>query len=178
MIISIASGKGGTGKTTIAVNLALALENVQLLDCDVEEPNVHIFLKPKIDKTESVTVPVPEIDRTKCNFCEVCADVCAFRAMNVFKPMSGAWEVLFLPELCHNCGACALFCPQKAITEKQRSLGIVETGFSGKVEYACGKLNIGEPKAPPLIKRLKERINRSKTVILDCPPGTSCPMMT
>lgn len=178
MIISIASGKGGTGKTTIAVNLALALENVQLLDCDVEEPNAHIFLKPQIEKTEQVTVPVPEIDRTKCNFCEACADVCVFRAINVFKPMSGSWDVLVLPELCHNCGACNLFCPQKAITEKQRSLGIIESGHSGSIEYACAKLDIGEPKSPPLIKRLKKRINHDKTVILDCPPGTSCPMMT
>jgi len=178
MIISIASGKGGTGKTTVAVNLALALENVQLLDCDVEEPNAHIFLKPEIEKTEAVTVPVPEIDRGKCDYCGACADVCAYRAMNVFKPMSGAWDVLLLPALCHNCGACALLCPRKAITEKQKGIGIIETGHSGTIEYACGKLDIGEPKSPPLIKQLKKKINRDKTVILDCPPGTSCPMMT
>ena len=177
MIISIASGKGGTGKTTVAVNLALALGEVQLLDCDVEEPNAHIFLKPQISATESVTVPVPDIDRRKCDFCGACAEVCAFRAMNVFKPASGAWDVLFLPELCHNCGACVRFCPQGALAEKQREIGKIERGWSGAVEYACGRLNIGEPKSPPLIKRLKKLINSSKTVIVDCPPGTSCPMM-
>jgi len=178
MIISIASGKGGTGKTTIAVNLALALDNVQLLDCDVEEPNAHIFLNPEIAKTEPVTVPVPEINRNKCDYCGVCADVCVFRAMNVFKPLSGAWDVLLLPALCHNCGACSLLCPQRAITETQKRIGIIESGQSGNIEYVCGKLDIGEPKSPPLIKQLKKKINRAKTVILDCPPGTSCPMMT
>ncbi|NLO90766.1 MAG: P-loop NTPase [Elusimicrobia bacterium] len=178
MIVSIASGKGGTGKTTIAVNLALALENAQIVDCDVEEPNAHIFLKPGISSAEDLTVRVPRIDRAKCDFCEACAEACAFRAMNVFKPLSGGWDVLFLPELCHSCGACALACPKGAISETRKKIGVIETGRAGNLDYACGRLNIGEPKAPPLIKALKKKINRSKTVILDCPPGTSCPMMT
>lgn len=178
MIISIASGKGGTGKTTVSVNLALALDNTQLIDCDVEEPNAHIFLKPEITATETVTVPVPAIDLSKCSYCGTCAEVCVYRAINIFTSISSGNEVLLLPHLCHNCGACSILCPQQAITEQQKSIGTIETGRAGCVDYASGKLDIGEPKSPPLIKQLKKKINREKTVILDCPPGTSCPMMT
>jgi len=174
MKIAIASGKGGTGKTTIAVNLALALDNVQLLDCDVEEPNAHIFLKPELTSVEEVTVPLPFIDRSKCTFCGRCAEVCEFRALNVFPGK----DILLLPTLCHNCGACAMFCPNSAISEICQKIGVIESGTSGALDYACGKLDICEPKAPPLIKQLKKKIDRNKTVILDCPPGTSCPMMT
>ncbi len=177
MIISIASGKGGTGKTTVAVNIALSLKNVQLIDCDVEEPNDAIFLKPQIEKTESVSLPLPEVDLNKCDYCGICADVCAFKAINVFKPISKEGNVLFLPHLCHNCGACAMYCPKKAISEKQKQIGIIEIGRSGSIEYVCGKLDIGEIKSPQLIREVKKKINKNKTVILDCPPGTSCPMM-
>ena len=122
MIISVASGKGGTGKTTIAVNLALALakdkgKNVQFLDCDVEEPNAHLFLKPVITSSESVKIPVPKIDDEKCNYCGKCAEVCVFNAIAVTKN-----KVLVFPGLCHGCGACTLFCPEKAISEQGRRL--------------------------------------------------------
>ncbi|GAH09993.1 unnamed protein product [marine sediment metagenome] len=124
MIISVASGKGGTGKTTIAVNLALALaedkeKNVQFLDCDVEEPNAHLFLKPVITSSDSVEIPVPKIDDKKCNYCGKCAEVCVFNAIAVAKN-----KVLVFPGLCHGCGACTLFCPEKAISEVGNEIGI------------------------------------------------------
>jgi len=175
MIISVASGKGGTGKTTVAVNLALAMGKVQLLDCDVEEPNSAIFLKPEIKSTESVSLPVPVVDRSKCVYCGKCAEVCAYGALSIFK--AGAGEVLFLPHLCHNCGACSFICPEKAVSEKDYEIGKIESGSSGQIEYYCGRLNIGEIKSPSLIKILKRKIKPELDAVLDCPPGTSCPMM-
>jgi len=132
MIISVASGKGGTGKTTVAVNLALFLarENsakVQLLDCDVEEPNAHLFLKPNLESSWPVSIPVPRIDKSKCTYCGKCAEVCAFNALAVLKD-----QVLVFDQLCHGCGGCALLCPEKAITEKDREMGVLEAGQSGR----------------------------------------------
>lgn len=183
MIISIASGKGGTGKTTVAVSLALALvekdPSVTLLDCDVEEPNSHIFVKPDIKERKPATVLVPEIDETKCNYCGKCSEVCAYNAIAVMKPKSvGKGHVLVFHNLCHSCGACALLCPQKAITEKKREIGVIESGVSGKIRFGHGKLNIGEAMAPPLIKMVKDLTDKSGTVIIDAPPGTSCSVVT
>jgi MinD superfamily P-loop ATPase len=189
MIISIASGKGGTGKTTIAANLALALakdkgKKVQFLDCDVEEPNAHLFLKPVITNSESVEILVPKIDDKKCNYCGKCAEVCAFNAIAVTKN-----KVLVFPELCHGCGACALFCPEKAIIEEGNEVGILEEGKAGPINFTHGCLNIGEPMAPPIIRKIKEKIkkdyndNRDKNItnnhitLIDAPPGTSCPVI-
>jgi len=189
MIISIASGKGGTGKTTIAVNLALTLandkeKNVKFLDCDVEEPNAHLFLKPVITSSESVEIPVPEIDDNQCNYCGKCAKVCVFNAIAVTKN-----KVLVFPGLCHGCGACALFCPKKAITEKGREIGILEEGKTGCISFTGGRLNIGEPMAPPIIRKMKKRIigdnikgkhneiSNDHITIIDAPPGTSCPVI-
>lgn len=189
MIISVASGKGGTGKTTIAVNLALALakdkgKNVQFLDCDVEEPNAHLFLKPVITSSESVEIPVPKIDDKKCNYCGKCAEVCVFNAIAVTKN-----KVLVFPGLCHGCGACTLFCPEKAISEQGREIGILEEGKAGSISFIDGRLNIGEPMAPPIIRKIKKRINKDgikeknnditnhHLTLIDAPPGTSCPVI-
>jgi len=174
MLISVASGKGGTGKTTVATSLALAIKNsrVQLLDCDVEEPNAHLFLKPQIDTTETVNVSIPVVDESKCTHCGRCAEVCRFNAIAVLQK-----QVMLFQNLCHGCGACMLACPENAISEGEREIGVIEAGSSNGVEFAHGKLNIGEAMSPPLIRVLKKRINGTGETILDVPPGTSCPVV-
>ena len=173
MIISVASGKGGTGKTLVATSLALALgKNVQLLDCDVEEPNAHIFIKPIIEISEPASIPVPQVDKSKCTFCGKCKEVCAFHAIAVL-----AEHVLVFPELCHGCGACSYLCPEDAISETDRRIGVVERGKSGDIDFIHGRLNVGEAMAPPLIRAVKKHIDRKRTVIIDVPPGTSCPVV-
>jgi MinD superfamily P-loop ATPase len=175
MIISIASGKGGTGKTLVATNLALSVfrqGNVQLLDCDVEEPNAHIFLKPVLSRCEQVCIPVPSIDENKCTYCGKCSDVCAFRAIAVLKS-----RVLVFPELCHGCGACTYLCPEGAISEEHRETGVVEIGSLDGIGFIHGKLIIGEAMAGPLIREVKKYIELGKTNIIDVPPGTSCPVV-
>jgi MinD superfamily P-loop ATPase len=174
MIISIASGKGGTGKTTLAVNLALSLPkgSVQLIDCDVEEPNSHLFLSPSIHQVSSVGIPVPRIDESKCNYCGKCAQVCEYHAIAVILK-----NVLVFDELCHGCGACSYLCPEKAIFEVEREIGIVQGGSSNGIHFVNGVLNIGEPMASPLIRRVKEKIEKDKIVILDAPPGAACPVI-
>lgn len=179
MIIAVASGKGGTGKTTIAVNLAASLKNVQLLDCDVEEPNAHIFLRPTIEKTDKVYIPVPEINEAKCTYCGKCKEVCAYNAIAVVPPTQDRkGSILVFDNLCHGCGACSFFCPHQAITERDKEIGIVEKGYSGAIEFVHGKLNVGEAMAPPVIRDVKRYIDPAKTVIVDAPPGTSCPVVT
>jgi MinD superfamily P-loop ATPase len=172
MIISVASGKGGTGKTTIATSLALSLEEVRFADCDVEEPNAHIFLKPEIKERIAAGIPVPEVDLSKCTFCGKCAEVCEFNAIVVIKK-----KVLFFPELCHGCGGCSYICPEKAINEVDRTIGVIEKGVSGQIEFIHGILNVGEPMAPPLIREVKSHINGSTNAIIDASPGTSCPVV-
>ncbi len=175
MIISIASGKGGTGKTTIAVNLARAAEeqdNLQFIDADVEEPNAHLFLKPVIDNKEAATIPVPQIDEDKCNYCGTCAQICAFNALAV-TPQA----VLTFYELCHGCGGCAYLCPEKAIQEVPREIGFTEKGTAGNISFVHGRLNTGEAMSPPLIEAAKEKAESDKMVLIDAPPGTSCPVV-
>ncbi len=179
MIISIASGKGGTGKTTVAVNLALSLKNIQLVDCDVEEPNVHIFLKPRIGGEKKATIPVPEVDEAKCTYCGKCREVCAYHAIAVLPGSDGKkGSVLVFSYLCHGCGACSLLCPQGAIKEVDKEIGVIEIGVKSDMQFIHGRLNIGEAMSPPLIRQVKEYINATRTVIIDAPPGTSCPVIT
>ncbi len=174
MIISIASGKGGTGKTTIAVNLTLSLPQgtVQIIDCDVEEPNSHLFLTPTIKQVSSVGIPVPRIDESRCTYCGKCAKVCEYHAIAVILK-----NVLVFDELCHGCGACSYLCPEKAIIEVEREIGVVQEGSSNGIFFVNGVLNVGEPMASPLIRRVKERIQKDKIVVLDAPPGTACPVI-
>ena len=175
MIISIASGKGGTGKTLVATSLALALADkhrVQILDCDVEEPNDHIFLKPDIDNQESATIPVPIIDESKCTHCGLCSQVCVYNALAVLKTM-----VMTFHELCHGCGACSYLCPEKAIREESREIGKIDSGHAGVIKFVHGVLNIGEAMAPPVIRQVKQHINGDGISIIDASPGTSCPVV-
>jgi MinD superfamily P-loop ATPase len=177
MRIAFASGKGGTGKTTIAVNLAHFLassqQQVQYLDCDVEEPNGHIFLKPDIYSKTPAKVMVPVVDQDKCNSCGECSDKCQFNAI-VTLPNN----VLIFPELCHGCGLCVKICPTKAISEGEREIGYIEKGksFHG-IDFVHGILNVGEPMAGPLIQEVKKQYEQHRVQIIDAPPGTACPVV-
>jgi MinD superfamily P-loop ATPase len=175
MIITVASGKGGTGKTLVSTSLALSLKDdydVTLADCDVEEPNDSIFLKPQITGSEFVNIRVPVIAEEKCTFCGKCAKVCAFNAIAVLGN-----HVLTFPQLCHGCGACSYLCPEKAITEELRHIGVVEWGNAGGIKFVQGILTVGEAMAPPVIRRVKECAGKNGIVIRDAPPGTSCPVV-
>jgi len=175
MIISVASGKGGTGKTLVATSLALSLQDrhrVQFLDCDVEEPNAHVFLKPVITSSEAVCIPVPNVDEKRCTHCGKCAEVCAYHAVAVFSQY-----VMVFPNLCHGCGACSYLCPENAISEEGREIGMVEQGHSDGVEFIQGRLNVGEAMPTPVIRKVKDYVNQDGIVIIDISPGTSCPVV-
>ncbi|MGQ9688590.1 MAG: ATP-binding protein [Desulfobaccales bacterium] len=174
MIITIASGKGGTGKTTVATNLAAALdEPVQLLDCDVEEPNAHLFIQPHLERSQEVQVEVPDIDFASCNFCGKCQEICQFNAIAVLPA-----TVLTFMELCHSCGGCFLVCPEGAVKSQTRPIGVVETGTRGHIRFIHGRLRVGEAMAPPLIRRVKQEAHPDGLTIIDAPPGTSCPVVS
>ena len=173
MIITIASGKGGTGKTTLATNLAAALdEPVQLLDCDVEEPNAHLFLNPDIEQSFEVQVEVPEIDLDKCTYCGKCQEICQFNAIGILPDTA-----LTFPELCHSCGGCFLICPEDAVLSRHRSVGVLEIGTRNHIRFIHGRLRVGEAMAVPLIKRVKAEAHPDGLTIIDAPPGTSCPVV-
>jgi len=173
MIISVASGKGGTGKTTVATNMAFSLgTDAQILDCDVEEPNAHLFLNPEIEKQETAFTPVPKIDESKCTYCKKCAEICRFRAIVVM-----AKAILVFPELCHSCGGCSEVCPENAITETGRELGVTEKGSANHTDFVHGRLRVGEAMSPPLIRKVRSYADTDKTNIIDAPPGTSCPVI-
>ncbi|MFO8010099.1 MAG: ATP-binding protein [Dehalococcoidia bacterium] len=175
MIISVASGKGGTGKTLVATSLALSLSGsyrVKLLDCDVEEPNDHIFMRPEFVESEVAVIPVPVIDENACTHCGLCADVCAYNALAVLKT-----TVMTFHELCHGCGACGYLCPEKAITEEPRAIGKIEKGRASGIEFAQGVLNVGEAMAPPVIRQVKKCVGGEDITIIDASPGTSCPVI-
>ena len=176
MIVAIASGKGGTGKTTVATNLARVASaggaRVHLCDCDVEEPNCHIFVKPVIDRHETVSLSVPKISQLKCSACGQCAEICAFGAIVCIKN-----QVLTFPELCHGCTACRTVCPQDAITEGRREIGCLESGRATGCKFSQGRLRIGEAMPVPIVREIKKLLDREKLSIVDAPPGTSCPMV-
>lgn len=167
MQISILSGKGGTGKTTVAVNLA-AVTGWRYVDCDVEEPNGFIFLKPEISARDDVAIPVPDINKEKCILCKKCVDICQFNALGMAKD-----QVLFFDKLCHGCGACMLVCPEHAISEKDRNIGMIEEGIGQGISCIQGVLNLSEPMSGPIIRKIKKRITQGISLI-DCAPGSSC----
>ncbi len=168
MKISVASGKGGTGKTTIALNLALSLENVQLLDCDVEEPDCHLFLDFDLEEIEKVKEFQPEINTEKCNLCGECANKCFYNAIVV--PPSGP---MIFPDLCHSCELCNLVCPENAVIEKEKMIGKVEKG-QGVLDFYQGVLATGEVLVTPLIEAVKRNADENRPMIIDVPPGTAC----
>ena len=176
MIVAIGSGKGGTGKTIIATSIAIVLGRhhipVQLIDCDVEEPNASLFLNPTIHSRQPVKVMVPKIDEERCTLCGQCADFCRFNAIAVLPD-----KVLTFPEMCHSCTGCLKICPTEAIKSSYREIGIIELGTAGEVQFAHGRLNVGEARAIPIIQELQSFINPTRMVILDAPPGTSCPFV-
>jgi len=170
MRISVASGKGGTGKTTVAVNLALSINDAMLIDCDVEGPNSHIFFKGPMMKVKDVCIPSPKFDFDKCTLCGKCAEFCQYNAIAVVGE-----KILFFEELCHGCGGCKILCPEDAITEVDHQIGIIEKGGKKELTLYHGLLNIGEPFGVPIIRALKQFADDAKTTIFDSPPGTACP---
>ncbi len=174
MIISVASGKGGTGKTTVATNLAASLgKGVCLLDCDVEEPNAHLFLAPNVTEADEILTFVPRIDEEKCTGCGKCSAICRFRALTVVRG-----KVLVFPELCHSCGGCVAVCEEDAVLEEWRVLGTLESGQAGDIKFVHGRLRIGEAMSPPLIKAVRKKgFTADGITIIDAPPGTSCPVI-
>ncbi|MBN1302141.1 MAG: ATP-binding protein [Melioribacteraceae bacterium] len=173
MVITVASGKGGTGKTTVAASMADVLNDCVYMDGDVEEPNGHILLNPEIKLTEKVFKTLPSIDFGKCDFCGKCIEVCEFNALINLKS-----EIILFEEMCHSCGACIYFCPQKAISEVPKEIGVLRYGTAkDNITFFDGILRIGEPSAVPLLKRLKSKIENGKITIIDSPPGTSCSMV-
>ena len=176
MRIAVASGKGGTGKTTVATNLAyIASRNgrsVAYLDCDVEEPNGHIFLKPRITRSQPIGSLIPQVDAVKCTHCGKCGEICQYSAI-----VCVGEKVLVYPDLCHACGGCVLVCPTGAISETPREMGKLETGEAGGVHFVHGLLNVGEAMSPPLIRQVHAAAAAADLVIMDSPPGTSCPVI-
>ncbi len=174
MRLAVASGKGGTGKTTVAVNLARVWNGpVQLLDCDVESPNAGLFLKGETLATEIAGMPVPAVDEALCTGCGICSAFCEYNSI----ACAGGTAMVF-PEMCRGCGGCAMLCPVKAITEREHRIGVIETLGAGDITLIRGRLDVGAAMAPPLIRQVKLRASSELPCIIDCPPGTSCPVIT
>lgn len=174
MRIVIASGKGGTGKTTVALNLAWSWgAGVQLLDCDVEAPNAGLFLKGTTIGSQLVTIPVPEVNEALCGGCGECSRFCEYGAIACV-----AGKAMVFPRMCHGCGGCSLVCPTKAISEREDRIGTIVTSRAGNITLLEGILDVGGAMAPPLIRRLKSLVITDMPAIFDAPPGTSCPVVT
>ena len=176
MIIAIASGKGGTGKTSVSVSIAKALaeanDKVTLLDCDVEEPNAHLLLECSIIYNKNFSINIPQLDLSRCTGCGKCATICEFNCIAVVKE-----RAVIFADLCHSCGGCFLVCPEKCISEVESKSGTISEYSCGKLHLVQGILDIGKSMSPPLIREVKKNTD-SDIVIIDCPPGTSCPMVT
>jgi MinD superfamily P-loop ATPase len=176
MKIAIASGKGGTGKTTVSTNLAIASVRrglrVAYVDCDVEEPNGHIFLKPRITSSKAIGRLHPKVDEAKCTHCGLCGEICQYSAIVCIGE-----KVLVYPDLCHACSGCTQVCRPGAITEVMHETGKVESGMAGTIRFVQGSLHVGEAMSTPLIRQVKGETGREDLGILDCPPGTSCPVI-
>ena len=176
LTIAVASGKGGTGKTTVSASLACAAADAgyrtAYLDCDVEEPNGHLFLKPSINYRHMVGIPVPVVDQEKCINCGLCGEICQFSAIVCINK-----NVLTFDKMCHGCGGCSLVCPAGAITENSRNIGVVETGDCGNLRFCHGKLEVGEALSPPLVRAVRATLQEEGLSIIDASPGTSCPVI-
>lgn len=174
MKIAVASGKGGTGKTTVSLALAASLAGpVTLLDCDVEEPNCHLFLKPRSVDETPVLLRVPLLDEEKCTACGKCGELCQFNAI-----VSLQTKALLFPELCHACGGCVKVCPTGALTERDEQVGVVYAAKMDSLDFVWGAMDVGRSLAPPVIRAVRQRENRDGVTLLDCPPGTACAFVT
>jgi MinD superfamily P-loop ATPase len=176
MIVSVASGKGGTGKTTVSASLARVWEKpVVAVDLDVEEPNLHLFLRPDINECTTCFLDVPVVEESKCTYCGACSDLCQFKAISIMGKL-----VLTFPEMCHGCGGCFALCPEQAISKGRRELGEISRGNAARIEFLMGRLRIGEAMSPPLMRQVKSRLaelldGNGSDAIIDAPPGVSCP---
>jgi MinD superfamily P-loop ATPase len=176
MIVAVASGKGGTGKTTVTASLATVWDGaLTAVDLDVEEPNLHLFLRPDIGGNEAVHLTVPVVDQSRCTYCGACSELCQFKAISVMGQI-----VLTFPEMCHGCGGCLAVCPDEAITPGTRELGKISWGRAGEVKFLTGELRVGEAMSPPLMRLVKVKLKqmiaaRGGDAIIDAPPGVSCP---
>lgn len=172
MKIAVLSGKGGTGKTFVSVNLAASIERCIYVDCDVEAPNGALFFKPKMLGSKEVTVAIPTFKLDQCTGCKQCVAFCAFHALAFVKQ-----QPLLFPEVCHSCGGCKVVCPYNAIDEEEKRVGSVMKGISGTTAFVCGKMDVGQVSGVPIIKAILSQIKNEKNVIIDCPPGSGCMVM-
>ncbi|HOI95170.1 MAG TPA: ATP-binding protein [Syntrophobacter fumaroxidans] len=176
MIVSVASGKGGTGKTTVAASLATIWDRpLVAVDLDVEEPNLHLFLRPNLEESEAAHMEVPVVDASKCTFCGACSELCQFKAICAMGKL-----ILTFPEMCHGCGGCIALCPEKALSPGTRELGEITRGRAGSIEFLMGRLRVGEAMSPPLMRLVKAKLDEMTAegdwdAIIDAPPGVSCP---
>ena len=172
MEIAILSGKGGTGKTLVSVNLAAVSPGSSYIDCDVEEPNGHLFFKPQQIVSENIAVKIPVVDDQRCNGCRICVDFCRFNALAYFND-----KLRIFDDICHSCGGCTLLCPEEALTEVDKNIGVIQRGISADIKVATGILNTGEPAGIPIIENLLQGLPETGTVFIDCPPGSACIVM-